>query len=138
MKSVLRYTAAGLALAAVGFASNASAATGSASATAEILSNLTVTASTTDGVLNFGSITDAGLTAASTVVVTPGDVLTCGTNLTCTGTGAAPTFNVTGFAGTSVAVTFPNASTTLTRTGGALAGMVTTMSVGTFTTSATT
>ena len=129
MKSVLRYTAAGLALAAVGFASNASAATGSASATAEILSNLTVTASATDGVLNFGSITDSGLTAASTVVVSPADALTCGTNLTCTGTAAAPTFNVTGFSGTSVAVTFPSATATLTRTGGALAGMVSTMTV---------
>ena len=138
MKSVLRYTVAALAVATVGIASNASAATGSAQATAEILSNLTVTASATDGVLNFGSITANGLTATSTVVVSPADALTCGTNLTCTGTAAAPTFNVTGFAGQTVAVSFPTSTATLNRAGGALGTMNIQMQVSSFTTSANT
>lgn len=138
MKSVLRYTAAGVALATLGFASNASAATGSAQATAEILSNLTVAASTTDGVLNFGTISANGLAATSTVVVSPADAVTCGANLTCTGTAAAPTFNVTGFAGQTVAVSFPASTATLTRSGGALGSMAYQMQVSAFTSSAAT
>jgi hypothetical protein len=138
MKSVLRYTAAGLALATVGFASNASAATGSATARAEILSNLTVTVASSDATLNFGQITDNGVVGTSTVTVSPVDVRTCGANLTC-GTGVtpnAPTFNVTGFANQSVAVTFPNASEPLDRVGGNLGSMPSQMTVGAFVSSA--
>lgn len=138
MKSVLRYTAAGLALATVGFASNASAATGSAQATAEILSNLTVTANVGDAVLNFGSINAGTLAADSTVVVSPADARTCGANLTCSGTAAAPTFTVTGFANQTVAVTFPASQVTLSRAAGPLGGMEDEMEVGSFTTSANT
>jgi hypothetical protein len=140
MKSVLRYTAAGLAFATVGLASNASAATGTASARAEILSNLTVNVVTTDATLNFGQITDNGVIGTSTVSVTPLDVRTCGANLTC-GSGVtpnAPSFNVTGFANQSVAVTFPNAVEVLDRVGGALGAMPWHMNVGTFTSSAAT
>lgn len=140
MKSVLRYTAAGLALATVGIASNASAATGSAAARAEILSNLTVTVDAGDSTLNFGQITDNGVVGTSTVAISPADVRTCGANLTC-GAGVtpnAPTFNVTGFANQSVAVTFPNTVETLDRVGGAIGSMPYQMNVGTFTSSANT
>jgi len=138
MKSVLRYTAAGLALATVGFASNASAATGSATASAEILSNLQISANGT--VLNFGQITDDGpLAADSTVVLDPAGGLTCGTDLICqAGTSSVPTFTVGGFAGETVDVSFPAASTLLTRSGGALGGMEFQMTVDTFTSSAAT
>ena len=115
MKSILRYTAAGLALATVGLASNASAATtDNASVTAEILSTLKIVAVTGDTVLNFGEIADAGLTGNSTVVVTPAGALTCGANLACTGTAASPSFTITGLGGSVVAVTLPtSASLTL-------------------------
>ena len=88
--------------------------------------------------LNFGSITANGLVAPSTVVVSPADALTCGTNLTCTGTAAAPTFNVSGFADQTVAVSFPSATAQLNRSGGALGSMSVTMDVSAFTTSANT
>jgi hypothetical protein len=140
MKSVLRYTAAGVALATLGIASNASAATGSAAARAEILSNLTVTVAASDATLNFGQITDNGVVGTSTVAVSPLDVRTCGANLTC-GAGVtpnAPTFNVTGFANQSVAVTFPNPVEVLDRVGGAIGSMPYQMNVGTFLSSANT
>jgi len=112
MKSILRYTAAGLALATVGFASNASAATtDNASVTAEILSTLKIVAVTGDTVLNFGEIADAGLTGNSTVVVTPLGVLTCGANLACTGVSASPSFTITGLGSSVVAVSIPAAAT---------------------------
>ena len=138
MKSVLRLTAAGVALATFGFATSASAADGNATVTAEILSNLTITANATDSVLNFGSIAaDPTLAANSTVVVSPTDVLTCGTLLTCTGTAAAPSFTVTGLAGQAVAVTFPSSSVQLDR-GATLGTMERYMDVDNFTTSTST
>lgn len=138
MKSVLRITAAGVALATLGFASNASAATGSATARAEILSNLTVAVSSSDATLNFGQITDNGVVGSANVTVSPLDVRTCGATLTC-GTGVtpnAPTFNVTGFASQSVAVSFPNSVEVLDRVGGAVGSMPWHMNVGTLTSSA--
>ena len=136
MKSVLRLTAAGVALATIGFATNASAADGNATVTAEILSNLTITANASDSVLNFGSISaDPTLAANTTVVVAPDDGRTCGSLLTCTGTAAAPSFTVTGLAGQTVAVSFPSASVQLDR-GSVLGTMERYMDVDAFTTSA--
>ena len=63
MKSVLRYTAAGVALATFGFASAASAATDDAQVTAQILSTLAVNDVVGDNILNFGTVLDAGLLA---------------------------------------------------------------------------
>jgi len=136
MTSVLRYTAVGVALATVGFASAAQAATANADATAEILSTLQITAVSTDRTLDFGDIADSGLTGPSTVVVSELGVRTCGTNLTCSGTVEAPTFNVTGLVGSQVAVTFPAASAPLTYAGVVPTGMTGTMTVGSFTTGA--
>lgn len=136
MKSVLHYAAAGVALATLGFASAAQAATANADATAEILSTLQITAVSTDRTLDFGDIADSGLTGPSTVAVSAAGVRTCGANLTCSGTVEAPTFNVTGLVGSQVAVTFPAATTALTYAGVVPTGMTGTMSVGSFTTSA--
>jgi hypothetical protein len=135
MKSVLRYTAAGLAVASLGFASNASAATANAQVAAEVLSTLQLRVSTTDNVLNFGTVTDAGLIADSTVVVSPAAGVTCGANLTCGGTANAPTFEIQGFTGSTVVVSFPSATITLDRAGTDLAGLDNDMAVGAFTTS---
>lgn len=136
MQSILRYTAAGLALATVGFASNASAATGSATASAEILSNLQITSNNT--VLNFGTIlAPTTLAANAPVTVSTAGVRNCDALLTCSGTTAAPTFTVTGFAGQSVSVTFPASSVQLDR-GAALGTMERYMTVDTLTRSAAT
>jgi hypothetical protein len=134
MKSVLRYTAAGVALATFGFASAASAATDDAQVTAEILSTLQIVAVSGDDTLDFGQIADAGLVGTSTVAVSAAGVRTCGGNLTCSGTVNAPSFNITGLTGSSVAVSFPSASITLTLAGAPPSGMSGTMSVGSFTT----
>jgi hypothetical protein len=138
MKSVLRYTAAGVALATFGFASAAQAATANADATAEILSTLQVTVVPTDRTLDFGDIADNGLVGTSTVTVSELGVRTCGANLTCSGTVEAPTFNVVGLVGSQVAVTFPSATAPLTYAGVVPSGMTGSMTVGTFTTSAAT
>jgi len=136
MKSVLRYTAAGLALATVGFASSASAATfDDAQVQAEILSTLRIVAVTGDSVLDFGQIApNAGMTGTSTVTIAAATgAATCGATLTCSGTTNAPSFTVTGLSGSTVAVSIP-ASTLLTGPAVVPAGMVGTMTVGTFTT----
>jgi len=139
MKTILRTTAAGLAIASLGIASAASAATDTASVTAEILSTLTVTAVSGDDVLDFGDIApQASLSTTSTVVVAPDGTGTCGADLVCSGTTNAPTFDVTGLAGSQVAVSFPSGTATLTRAGAVPSGMTGTMSVGSFTSSANT
>jgi len=138
MKSVLRYTAAGLALASFGFASAASAATGTAQATAEILTTLTVTASATDDTLDFGKISPTPtLVSNSSVTVAPNGTATCGVNLACSGTANAPTFNVNGLVNSVVAVSFPSSTASLVLVSGtAPSGFQGTMTVGAFTTSA--
>lgn len=139
MKTILRITAAGLALASFGISSSASAATGSAQATAEILSTLNVAAVPGDNVLNFGDIAPtASLVTTATVAVGHDGSRTCSTELACTGTTDAPTFNVTGLPNAQVAVSFPSSSAALTLGGTAPTGMASTMSVGTFTSSANT
>jgi len=134
MKSVLRYTAAGVALATFGFASAASAATDDAQVTAEILSTLQIVAVTGDDTLDFGQIADAGLTGTSTVAVSAAGVRSCGSNLACSGTVNAPSFTITGLTGSAVAVSFPAPTATLTLSGVAPSGMSGSMSVGTFNT----
>src|SRR5688500_16268199 len=115
MKSILRTAAAGLAIASFGIASSASAATDTADVTAEILSTLQVVVDPADNSLNFAEIADAGLTASSTVTVDPDGTRTCGADLLCSGTANAPTFTITGLPGSTVIVSFPDASIELTR-----------------------
>ena len=115
MKSVLRYTAAGVALATFGFASSASAATANADARAEILEPLTVTLNAGDPRLDFGTIALNGATGG-TVALTAANVRTCAATLTCVGTTATPNFNIQGAASRAVSISVP-ASITLTGTG---------------------
>jgi|SRR5690606_36755436 len=135
MKSILRTATVGLALASLGVASAASAATDTADVTAEILSTLTLTADAADDTLDFGQIADAGLVGTSTVTVDPDGVRSCGANLTCSGTVDAPTFNIAGLTGAHVAVSFPSANVALTYAGAVPTGMSGSMNVSTFTTS---
>src|SRR5687767_6452253 len=88
MKSILRITAAGVAIASFGFASAASAATETATAEAEILAALDVTLDATRNTLDFGSIAESG--AGGTVTLTPAGALTCGAGLVCSGTTETP------------------------------------------------
>ena len=137
MKSILRAAAASTALATFAFASTASAATSdSANVTAEILNALSVTVDGTANTLNFGQISDGGIAGAETVTVDPstGNVSVCTGLLLCTGTSAAPNFDVVGTPSENVQVTFLNASETLTLVGPLPVGMVGTMDVDTFTT----
>lgn len=77
----------------------ANAATGSATASATILSPISVT-KTSD--LDFGKII-AGA-SASTVALTGAGAFTCGSGLTCSGTHTPAAFNVAGTAGEAVTV----------------------------------
>jgi len=135
MKSILRYTAAGMALATLGFASNASAADASATVSAQILDNLQLT--NTAG-LNFGSITaTATLAANAGVTVSPAatPTVTCAATLTsCAGTPTAAAFSVTGFPSQNVAVSVLDATIQLDR-GAALGTMQRYMDVNAFTVS---
>jgi hypothetical protein len=138
--SMLRNAAAGVALAALGFASAASAATtDSADVQAEILTALSVTVVAADDTLDFGTIADGGITAnADLTVGTDGVLVACPTNLICGGTTDAPTFDIEGLATLLVDVSFQNSSETLSHPTPALfPGMVTTLTAGTFTTSLT-
>ena len=126
MKSILRNTVAGLAIATFGISSAASAATGTANAEAEILTALSVTVDATADTLDFGSIGESG--SGGTVTVSPAASQTCSAGLACDGVVAAPEFDVQGVAGSVVDVSFPNATETLSGPG-------TDMTIGTFTTS---
>lgn len=134
MKTILRTAAAGVAIASLGLASAASAATtAQADARAEILTALAVTVDPADNVLNFGTIADGGIAASTPVVLgTDGLVAACPANLVCGGTTNAPTFNIEGLPTLLVDVSFENASETLTHSGG-----LDTLTAGTFTTSLT-
>lgn len=116
MKSVLRYTAAGLALATVGIASNASAATATAQADAVILQSLTVTLDGTEDALDFGTIALNG-TTGGTVVLTPANVRTCAAALTCVGTTETPNFDIQGSANRPVSISFATPTISLTGPG---------------------
>ena len=131
MNSVLRGLAAGVALAGIGFASSASAATtDTADVRATILTSLAVVVSPTDRVLDFGSFADGGIAGNVQRTVNPdGSATACPALMVCSGVTNAPTFTVTGLtSGQNVQITFQNATETLTGPGGA------TMQVGNFTT----
>ncbi len=119
MKSILRTAAAGMALASLGIASAASAATtDSAHVRATILTSLSVAVDTNDDTLNFGTISP-GASAVTVVVGTNGALVGgCPAGVICGGTTNAPTFNITGSANALVNVTFANATETLTSPGG--------------------
>jgi hypothetical protein len=137
MKSVLRYTAAGVALATFGFASAASAATtDSADVQAEILTARSVAVVAADDTLDFGTIADGGITGnASLTVGTDGVLVSCPANLICGGTTDAPTFEIDGLATLLVDVTFTNATETLSHPNPALyPTMVTTLTASGFVT----
>ena len=120
--------------ASLGVASSASAATdATATVTAEILSTLAITVDPADNTLNFGSIADQGVVGSSTVVVSAAGARTCGANLACSGAFNAPTFNIVGLTGSSVAVSLP-ASSILTYAGVVPTGMDSDLTVSTFTT----
>src|SRR5262245_95105 len=100
---------AGTAVLTVGLGANtANAATTSGTATANIVSAITITQNTG---LNFGTIVPAA--AASTVVVDFANGRTCGAGLTCSGTVASGAFTATGTASQGVNIS-TDASTTIT------------------------
>jgi hypothetical protein len=109
MRNSLRLAIVGAALSAVSFGSAAQAATSAtATATAEVLSTLNVTA---DSALRFGQI--AANTGGSVTVNADGTVASTGT-LISTGTRLPAGFTVTGTNGTSVVVSLPTSASTLT------------------------
>ena len=95
MKAALVGTVFAAAFASTG----AQAATATASAKAQILTQITVT-KTAD--LDFATIVSAP--AASTVVVSPAGVRTCGSGLVCTGTATAAAFGIVGTTGSIVTI----------------------------------
>lgn len=114
MSNILRYAAAGAAMASFGVASAAQAATtDQADVTAEILTALSVAVDTTDSTLDFGTIAPGA--SAVNVVVAPDGTLSggCPAAVICGGTTNAPTFDVVGSPGALVYITFTNASETL-------------------------
>lgn len=136
--SMLRIAAAGVALATFGYTSAASAATtATANARAEILSTLAVTIDGTDDTLDFGQISPLpAMVANTTVVVTPANSRTCGTNITCGGTTRVPLFHVTGLAGSQVTITVPTTTVQLTNSGTIPTGMSAVMDLTALTTDA--
>jgi len=129
MSKILRYAAAGMAMASLGVASTANAATSdTADVTAEILTALSVAVDPADNTLDFGQIAPGA--SAATIVVAPDGTMTggCPTAVICAGSTNAPSFDVVGNPNALVYVTFTNASETLTNAASD------TMTVGTFTT----
>jgi hypothetical protein len=130
MSKILRYAAAGMAMASLGVASTATAATSdTADVTAEILTALSVTVDPTDNTLDFGAIAP-GASAATVVVAPNGTLTTCPVAVICDMASNAPAFDVVGNPNALVYVTFTNATETLTNLA------LDTMSVGAFTTNA--
>lgn len=112
MSKILRYAAAGVAMASFGIASTANAATSdTADVTAEILTALSVTVDPTDNTLDFGQIAPGA--SLANVVVAPDGSVTCDAAVICSGTTDAPTFDVVGSPSALVYITFTNASETL-------------------------
>lgn len=140
MNKLIRFAAAGAAMASLGVATAAQAATqDSADVTAEILTALSVTVDATADTLNFGTIADGGISAPADIIVlsdgTRGNA--CPANLVCGGTVAAPNFDIEGLAGRSVQVSFVNATETLNFVGTVPVGTVGTLTAKDFTTSLT-
>lgn len=137
MKTILRMTAAGAAIAAaMGMASAAHAATeADANAAAEILTALAVAVDTNDDTLDFGTLADGGITTSTDVVLgANGTIATCPTNIVCGGATDSPTFNITGLAASVVDISFKNATETLDHTSPLVTDSITLKD---FTTSAT-
>ena len=114
MSKILRYAAAGMAMASLGVASTANAATSeTADVTAEILTALSVAVDPADNTLDFGQIAPGA--SAATIVVAPDGTMTggCPTQVICAGSTNAPSFDVVGNPNALVYVTFHNASETL-------------------------
>ena len=114
MSKILRYAAAGMAMASLGVASTANAATSdTADVTAEILTALSVAVDPADNTLDFGQIAPGA--SAATIVVAPDGTMTggCPTAVICAGSTNAPSFDVVGNPNALVYVTFTNASETL-------------------------
>lgn len=99
---------------------HAAPATASATASARVLKQITVT-NTSD--LDFGTIV-AG-TSASTVAVSTGGARTCGSGLTCTGTVSSANFNVSGTNNTVVTITGDNTVSLANGTGGTMSASLT-------------
>jgi len=112
MKSILRTAAAGVAIASLGIASAASAATDTANAEAEIIAALDVTLDTTRNTLDFGTIAESG--SGGTLALTPAGAATCGSGLVCSGTTETPNFDIDGEAGAAVNISLTSANITLT------------------------
>jgi hypothetical protein len=119
MKTILRTAAAGLAVASLGIASSASAATDTADAQAQILAALTVTVDSANNldVLDFGTIAESG--AGGTVTLAPGAALPgpCGAGLVCAGPWITPNFDVQGQPGATVNITLTNNTNNLSGPG---------------------
>ena len=119
MKTILRTAAAGLAVASLGIASAASAATDTADAQAQILAALTVTVDSANNldVLDFGTIAESG--SGGTVTLAPGATLPgpCGAGLVCAGPWTTPNFDVQGQPGATVNITLTNNSINLSGPG---------------------
>src|SRR5687767_14854143 len=111
MKSILRITAAGLAIASFGVSTAASAATATATAEAEILSALSVTLDATVNKLDFGSIAESG--TGGTVTVNPNGTYTCTSGLVCDGAVGVANFDVDGENNAVVNVSFGAPTITL-------------------------
>src|SRR5690348_7654496 len=91
---------AGTAVLTVGLgATAANATTSSGTATANIVSAITITEDTQ---LNFGTIVPAA--SAATVSLTSGGSFSCGAGLTCSGTNAAGAFHANGTANQAVSI----------------------------------
>lgn len=139
MSKFLRYAAVGAAVASLGLASAAQAATtDSANTTATILTALSVDVDAVQDTLDFGTFADAGLTSDATFdVAWDGTGGTCPANLICAGPYAAPLFHITGLSGYDVQVSVVNATESLNydiSNPPAPGGTATTMSVGNFVT----
>ncbi len=115
MRSILRISAAALAVASFGFASSASAATAQADATAEILDSLTVSIYNGADTLDFGSIGESG-SGGTVDLSADGTTLTCSAGLVCSGTTAVPEFIIEGVEGEAVTIDF--VAQTIQLTGG--------------------
>jgi hypothetical protein len=139
MSKFVRYTALAAAVASLGIASGAQAATtAQANATAEILSTLAVSVDGSIKTLDFGTIADGGIATDQTISVTAaGTRGACPVGLTCAGTTASPLFHVIGAKDKAVNISFANANETLAYVGTAPTGFTNnTMTVGNFVTDA--
>ncbi|MEL6542535.1 MAG: DUF4402 domain-containing protein [Pseudomonadota bacterium] len=134
MTKTIRFGAAGIAMAAaMSMSTVAHADTASADATAEILEALQL--DLTEGSLDFGAIVVNG---ADTLTLTAAGTMDCANKqVVCSGTTDNPLFTVQGTDGKDVSINLPTAAVDLTRVGGTVGTAADTLSVDSFTSSAT-